>query len=520
MFTKESLYINAIKYDTQLKLDYKKLNDGEITEANNSVFLVNDDIMAHDIAHKLNSSQEQTPISFISTLLISDTTKLIKKNTGTKLQDCNIASFNNEFDIAVLKTTLFETKHYFDKTGVDFVYSAFHILNLHLQKNICKNQILVFLFNNRAFLVITDNMGSIVFSKTVDTPTFESVKDTKFYEEDVVGQKLFDEIYYLEINEIIHNNLNEFYEKETNVFIDKVTILYDIKQLTNEQISQLSEDLMLSVDYHPVNIEEEIFELSKDTHQKQSFIKPRKKEKKSHIKTIFILLFFAVLFFGVYKLFINIEEKKQEPIKSKEEIRKEVVLPDHMNKNDKISQRIKAIFNTIPFDLVLRKLIIDGDALELTGTFLSQETYINSLRPELENLYSSIELENLDEKKKVILEAKVKASDAKELENIVYKTNTEAYIIDEFLPISRVSEQLKILLPQNVSVKFKSSNNNDITKFTYAISMVVKTPREFFDLIDTINNELYSINITYPISMIKNKDEIKIDFDLEFNQPK
>ena len=27
MFTKESLYINAVKYDTQLKLDYKKLNN-------------------------------------------------------------------------------------------------------------------------------------------------------------------------------------------------------------------------------------------------------------------------------------------------------------------------------------------------------------------------------------------------------------------------------------------------------------------------------------------------------------
>ncbi len=30
MFTKESLYINAVKYDTQLKLDYKKLNNEEV----------------------------------------------------------------------------------------------------------------------------------------------------------------------------------------------------------------------------------------------------------------------------------------------------------------------------------------------------------------------------------------------------------------------------------------------------------------------------------------------------------
>ena len=74
MFTKESLYINAIKYDTQLKLDYKKLSNNEITEANNSVFLVDDEILAHDIAHKLNASQKEINNTYISTLLISDTT--------------------------------------------------------------------------------------------------------------------------------------------------------------------------------------------------------------------------------------------------------------------------------------------------------------------------------------------------------------------------------------------------------------------------------------------------------------
>ena len=46
MFTKESLYINALKYDTQLKLDSKKkkkkkkLNNEEIVSMDNSVFLV------------------------------------------------------------------------------------------------------------------------------------------------------------------------------------------------------------------------------------------------------------------------------------------------------------------------------------------------------------------------------------------------------------------------------------------------------------------------------------------------
>lgn len=38
MFNKESLYINAIKYDTQLKLEYKKLNNEDIIDTNNFFF--------------------------------------------------------------------------------------------------------------------------------------------------------------------------------------------------------------------------------------------------------------------------------------------------------------------------------------------------------------------------------------------------------------------------------------------------------------------------------------------------
>ena len=80
MFTKESLYINAIKYDTQFKLDYKKLSDNEIVQTNNSVFLVSEDILPQDIAHKINASQEEIDETFISTLLISDTTRLVPKS--------------------------------------------------------------------------------------------------------------------------------------------------------------------------------------------------------------------------------------------------------------------------------------------------------------------------------------------------------------------------------------------------------------------------------------------------------
>ncbi|MFK2823196.1 hypothetical protein ACH5BK_09495 [Arcobacter sp. YIC-80] len=520
MFSKESLYINAIKYDTQLKLDYKKLDDEQIIEANNSVFLVKDEILSHEIAHKINASQKQTPITYISTLLISDTTKLIPKNNTKKPNDCEIAHFNSDYDIAVLKTTLFETQHYFEKTGIDYIYSAFHILNLHIEQKVCKNQLLIFLFNNKAFILILDENSKIVYSKTVELPTFESVKKTHFYDDDVVGQKLFDEIYYLELSEIIHNNLNEFYEKESQTFIDKITILYTLKQLSQEQIDNLSNELLLAIDYQPINIDEEIFELSKDKHQKQSFIRPRKKEKKNNYFTIFIILFFLISFYGVYLLFDEVKDSKETQVKVEKNVRSQVKLPDHVNKNDKITKRIEAIFDSIPYDVVLNEMVVDGDALLLKAKFLKDDTFIKSLQPELGSLYETIEVQLESKDKKYFVDGIVMAKDLLDLEDIKYKTYTNKYIVDEFFPISRVTEQLKILMPENAIVKFQSSQNNKITKFNYLVNIEVFSPKEFFALIDLINNELYSISISYPISMIKNKDgKIEIEFNVQFSQP-
>ena len=106
-------------------------------------FLVDSDLLPLNIAQKLNAFNLKLKY-FISTLLINDTTKLVPKALSSKLKDCEIARFNNEYDIAVLKTTLFETKNYFIKTGIDYIYSAFHLINLHIDKNISRSEFIYF----------------------------------------------------------------------------------------------------------------------------------------------------------------------------------------------------------------------------------------------------------------------------------------------------------------------------------------------------------------------------------------
>ena len=61
--TKESLYINVIKYDSQLRLDYKKITNEIIIDTNNSIFLVADAILTSEIAHTLTPSQKQNDLT-------------------------------------------------------------------------------------------------------------------------------------------------------------------------------------------------------------------------------------------------------------------------------------------------------------------------------------------------------------------------------------------------------------------------------------------------------------------------
>ena len=525
MFTKESLYINAVKYDTQLKLDYKKLNNEEIIDVNNSVFLVDNDLLPFDIAQKLNSSQQEIDSTYISTLLLNDTTKLVPKAISSKLKDCEIAKFNNEFDIAVLKTTLFETKNYFVKTGIDYIYSAFHLINLHIDKNISRSEIIVFLFNSKAFIVILDAAGIIVHNTILDLACFDTIKKTHFYEDDIDGQKLFDEIYYLELNEIIHNTLNTFYEKKNNIFVEKVTILYVLKQLSQEQIEQLGEDLLLKVEYHPINIDEELFELSRDKHLKKSFIKPRKKKKKRNYTNLYIFLFILVVAILAYQVYLRVDFNnffKNEIGSSKtvdiQKIEEVLELPDHLTLNDQIEQRVKSIFDTIPNEVFLNELKIEKNILELKGNFLNEVVFATALKPNLSKLYKDVVYSTSSSDKKVNIDGVVLARNEIEL-NKTYKTYNKEYLTDEFMALDRVTEQLKILMPIDSIIKFNTTaSNSTITRFVYSVNILVKDPREFFDVIGVLNNELYSIHIAYPISMLKTETGIEIEFVLVFNQ--
>lgn len=89
------------------------------------------------------------------------------------------------------------------------------------------------------------------------------------------------------------------------------------------------------------------------------------------------------------------------------------------------------------------------------------------------------------------------------------------------MPVKRVSDQLKIILPKSAVLVYDSTFNLNISTYNYRVNMVINSPIEFFNLLSNLNKELYSINVSYPIIFLKNQDSsIEVDFGLQFNQNK
>lgn len=523
MFAKESLYINAIKYKAQLKINYKKLSNDDIVETNSSTFIAKDEILGRDIATNINNNAAQIDKTYISTLLLQDETRLLKKNQASP-KDTTVVPLNEEYNVAVSKNTLFETKNYFEKCGVDYIYSAYHVLNLHIEQNPCNNNLVILLFNNQAFCVILNTKGEIVFNKRIPLTPFEEVQDSSFYENEVLGQKLYDEVYALELHEAIQETIEEFYSITKNVFIEKVSLLYNLKLVSEEVIQNMSDEFMIEVTYHPISVDEELFELAKDKHIHKSFIKPRSKPNNSFKNIVFTLITIAIILAIAYTLMpiaelMNNQTQEQRVEVKQPVVEKKIELPNHVEKNEIIETRVLKHFEIVPYDVVLKELVVEKNSSKMDVNLLNKDTFIKVIQPELSKSYNLSQI-TFKESDSHILDALIEAEGLKNKKIVKFRDYKDTYIENEFMPIIRVTEQVKMLFPKGTIVNFKSSFKSEVVTFNYLINAVVEKPLEFFDMVSALNNELYSINISYPLSFVKTDAGIEIEFILQFHQPK
>ena len=163
----------------------------------------------------------------------------------------------------------------------------------------------------------------------------------------------------------------------------------------------------------------------------------------------------------------------------------------------------------IPYNVILKELNLQSMNSSLKIEVLDNDTYLKVMYPRFLKLYkrSSIVYSNTDE---IVKSALIKNENKLYLKSKI-KTILPSYISDEFIPLKRVSEQIKNIFPSTTVIKYLSTFNSNISTFNYEISLTLKTPLDFFDLIDNLNEELYSINLSYPISLAVDENEELIE---------
>jgi hypothetical protein len=303
-----------------------------------------------------------------------------------------------------------------------------------------------------------------------------------------------------------------------------------IKQLNDEQVNTLHKELLIEVNYHPIQIDDYIYELAKNNDKNHnSFSKPRKKEKSKFVLFFLIILSLLVTFSGFY--FYNyMQEKKvkveQTNIQEAKERQKETLvqqeqknkpaLPNHIDKNMQVEGRILNLFDLISYSVVLDEFVLHLNELQFNARILEEDIYIKTIQPQLVQEYQYVSME-YEEHEGVDLKIKINASEYQKpakLNNPMPKYNTKA-----FLPKQRVQEQLKEILAQNSVLSFSSDFKSEITTFNYTVNAIYESPLEFFELMDKLNELNYSINISYPISMKRiDKGLIEASFVLQFHQ--
>ncbi len=530
MFDKNSLYVSAIRYYNQLKLDYKQLSNNNIVKAEQSSFLINENILSQDAIYKLKALEQNESQTYISTLCDCIEQKIVSKVSKND-DSYKTVNLNSEFNISLEKSALFETKYFFETCGIDYIYSPFHVLNLHCEQNPSSNSLVGLVLNNYLYMLILNGHNQIVYSKIETLTSFEEIQKSDFYENEISGQKLFDEIYYFEIENIINTVLKEYYETgNSNSFIDKVTILHMIKQLSEEQINRLHEELLIEVNYHSISLDDYIYELAKQAPKEQkSFIKPRKKEKSKFLfytlTILSLLITFSAFYFYNYitqKKVTTQNEIKVESQKLKQEEEKQNMvpvkyeLPNHIQQNNNVKNQFLSIFETIPYSVVLEELELNETTSTLKIFLLENDVYIKDIQPKLSKYYkiSNINFENSQISK--ALKATIQNSEPKL--NVTESIALPNYTSNGFLPKLQIEGIINPILGQNAVAIFKEDKKGEISVFSYTVTLIHKEPKEFFEIIDKLNKELYSINIVYPVKMKKLPQGLETTFTLQFNQ--
>ncbi len=523
-------YVNILKQNKQLNLDYVILQDKRILKQEQSSFLVIDNNMPQDALFKLDTLQKNIPNTYLSSLFEGNRQKVIPTK-DVDVIGYEAVRLDSKYSIVAPKNEITSAARYFANSGIDYIVSPFSILYEYIQDKSVKNSLNVLIYNNILYVMILNDLKQIVSCEVKELTPFEQVSDKSFSDDEIVDQKLYEEVHFLEIQQFLNDMVQQYYSEYDDVeFLEQVKILYTLKPLSDEQINSIYETIMVDVSYESIEIGNYLSLITqKDDANKYSFIDPRIKKQNKNTMIWVILALVSILAVGavVYNTILNkpeiIEEKVQKKEiqkKAKEIVKKEIIVekevefPNHIFLNNRVLQDIYMLFDIVPYDAILKDLEINKANSTYVCIFTPDSKSLEDMQVKLLNVYKESKV-LLKHQNKTMLNTIIENEQVLEADKPIHYSKYDKF---EFLSIGKATEYLNKLLLNDSIIKFIEKESKEYLVYKFSVKSVVKTPKEFFDFIEKVNNQNISILLDYPIVFSKLNNGIEIKYNLLLNQ--
>ncbi len=525
---KDIQYINLIKIEQNVKLDNQIFTNGKLLTAEQSIFLLENNKLSTDALFKIKVLENEVPNTLI-TAICEDPGQTIIKKSNIKNKNETELLFDPSHNISLDNGTIALTKSYYNNGNIDYLISPFTILHDEIMVDPKQNSLNLFIFNNTIYALFLNDKKRLGHSSIHQlTPSIE-IKKSNFYENEVVEQVLYDEIYLLELGETITTILKEYYEASSSSnFCEVVNIYYVIKHLENKHLENLKSTLALDISYNPINIDDTVDTIvRRENIESYSFTKKRKKKSKLTILIWFMIALFTtgLALYSFYYLQQassddnNTTKNQAQQIATKgKQIEAEVDLPNHIATNKNIITLITNIFNSIDDNSVLKEIQIAQNESTIIYEFKAINPFEEALKPKLLKFYESSEN---------ILTTEAKGTFTSIISNVnllnKFEPTTKRYIPvnqERFLTTEDAKKGIEQLFDNNATVKLLSQNETKYVQYVYEVSTLLQTPVEFFNKIKLLEKQNYSIMLDYPIEFSQTNRGLETSFKFILSQNK
>jgi len=524
--------ISLLRHDSQIRLRSKKLdNNKKVLKTRLANFIQKEDTLNKDLKIKIKSWMQECKRNEVVTLINHSEQYICKKDTKINAKKFLKAKLDNDNILVLSKIVSLELQYFYKDIKLTKLFSPFSILDAYLKQNPNTNCLVAFIFDGFVYLLVTNIRGDYVDFSASSIVHIDEIDKSNFYEDDDSRQELFDEYYALKLREIITDSIKDFYKSKSGYFIEKIHIISDFKQVSDKDLDELSQELMLDIHFYTIDVDEYIYKLSvQNDGDERSFIKTKATKKSMFFRFFFAFLLALILVSAsVYyvKFYLNnaslnksqkitLKPKKNKKLNSNEKkIKHKKEVKAYSKNNEFILERIKREFSLIPDDMYLNFAVFSRLNSTLSVNLHTKAEYFRSLYPRFKKLYSSSNI-NFGRKQEQGLSAiifnknlTVLDKNRKVAKDIPYK----------IISYKQVAKELKKLLNEKSFVKLSIEEKGKISIATYRVDTILSGPNEFYELIEYIDSHSYALSLGYPIKFSKfEKKDLRLGFSLRLLQ--